>query len=727
MGTTPSREIYLAARRGDVGSMEAAMRSGGDLNAINADKGETPLVASAKHGHRAAVEWLLNHGALDHVTAKGTTALFEAARAGNLETVGALLDRGADYMTRAPSGARAVDVAADEDKWAVLRLIEVRTSPFAGAVSILETGLFGFSASFQDRWVSVARPRPWDDPRHDRRNVILTVFTANNSTDTRRVMDRPRVTARKEAVGSPGLIEMTLYAPVARPHPSKNSDPALCNLTVRCDALTAEWLFNVLADEFASGQGPAFDMRGATAVAVKIPNAYAARAACFSTDRVNAEVALGNFKTRVFNAASVGFVVPAGLAISSPTLTPLPIAVTRTQAPQAPARDDTGNTGTYPFPQQTQNNLIVPGHQVGTPRNIYPNAYNANAYPAQGLGQGQGQGLPYHGAGATYPGQHALYPGQAGGYPAAQGQGQGVQGVYPTQNYQAQQAQAQQFYVAQQQAMPYGGGAVPFAVAVGGSQGQGQGQQQGVNGGRPHSVSPNLRDLGTAAAARGAAAAPPSPASPAYLTGALAALITLQKLNRLLPPDAPEPPAHYLCIITSEIMLDPVVSSDGSTYSRDGISAWMAQSGPGLAPKSPLTNEPLDGHLVPNTLLRGQVIEWVEGVRRASSAAEKNASLAPPPPSATLSPPPTVALTAAPLPLAATSSEAPPSASAPPSEEIIFDVAAMLADLPAATASPQVTHAAALESAENRETRLAIEAVAELEAGGAQVRMPAVA
>ena len=595
MGTTPSKELFLAARRGDVGSMEAAIRQGGDVNVINEERGETPLVSAAKHGHRAAVEYLLSNGALDHVTAKGTTALFEASRAGHLETAAALLDRGADFMARSPSGERPIDAAAASNNWGIARLIEVRTSPFAAAVYVLEAGLFGFGVNWQERWLTIARARPWDDPRHDRLDVLLTVFSDKfTASDQKRVMDRPRVTGCKNAPDGAGGggIEMTIFSPVARLSRVHFPDPSLRTLTIRCDVATAEWLLNVLGDEFANGVGPAFEMRGGQAVAVRIPHAYAARAACFATNRVNAEVALGNFRTRVFDSHSAGFSMPPGLAIAPPPQLQ--------QLLRGGAAAVAANTMPMPMPVPPQ------GAQVGGGGGGYPAQYNNNPY--QIPQQQQQQQPPYSAAPMNYPTNV--------GFPPQQPYSNISRPLGPNPNH-VPQPQHQAVYGGA--AIAYGGGATA-AVATVVSQQQRQQQQQ----------------------------QPPPPTVHAYHTGALAELIRLQKADLLLPRDAPEPPSHFLCIITSEIMLDPVVSSDGSTYSRDGITTWMARSGPGIAPKSPLTNEPLDGRLVPNTLLRGQIIEWVEGIRRAAT---ENATA--------------TAAAAATVPALA-AAEAPPSASAPP-------------------------------------------------------------
>ena len=64
-------------------------------------------------------------------------------------------------------------------------------------------------------------------------------------------------------------------------------------------------------------------------------------------------------------------------------------------------------------------------------------------------------------------------------------------------------------------------------------------------------------------------------------------------------------------------MLDPVVTSDGSTFSREGIEGWIdAQQKAGKAIVSPLTREVIGPNLVPNTMMRGEILEWVEQCRK---------------------------------------------------------------------------------------------------------------
>lgn len=67
-------------------------------------------------------------------------------------------------------------------------------------------------------------------------------------------------------------------------------------------------------------------------------------------------------------------------------------------------------------------------------------------------------------------------------------------------------------------------------------------------------------------------------------------------------------------------MLDPVVTSDGSTFSRKGIEDWIESLlKAGKPVVSPLTREVISTALTPNTSLRGMILEWVEKTRQGKA------------------------------------------------------------------------------------------------------------
>ena len=66
-------------------------------------------------------------------------------------------------------------------------------------------------------------------------------------------------------------------------------------------------------------------------------------------------------------------------------------------------------------------------------------------------------------------------------------------------------------------------------------------------------------------------------------------------------------PEYYLmdfvCPITTDVMVDPVVTADGHTYERRAIKMWLAQNN-----TSPKTNQPLvDKTIRPNITLRNAI------------------------------------------------------------------------------------------------------------------------
>ena len=78
--------------------------------------------------------------------------------------------------------------------------------------------------------------------------------------------------------------------------------------------------------------------------------------------------------------------------------------------------------------------------------------------------------------------------------------------------------------------------------------------------------------------------------------------------------DANHLPGAFLCPITQEPMVDPVVTADGQTYEREAIQRWIEQQRNRQLPcTSPLTGEPLEHcKLVPNVALRGLIRELLE-------------------------------------------------------------------------------------------------------------------
>ena len=72
--------------------------------------------------------------------------------------------------------------------------------------------------------------------------------------------------------------------------------------------------------------------------------------------------------------------------------------------------------------------------------------------------------------------------------------------------------------------------------------------------------------------------------------------------------EAAEVPDDYVCPITSEIMTDPVSTSDGFTYERAAITEWLRTKD-----TSPKTGATLESKtLIPNHLVRSMILAFNE-------------------------------------------------------------------------------------------------------------------
>ncbi|XP_031503225.1 U-box domain-containing protein 33-like isoform X2 [Nymphaea colorata] len=87
------------------------------------------------------------------------------------------------------------------------------------------------------------------------------------------------------------------------------------------------------------------------------------------------------------------------------------------------------------------------------------------------------------------------------------------------------------------------------------------------------------------------------------------AMEVVDKPTSLPRQDIKEPPAHFVCPISQEIMQDPHVAADGFTYEGDAIRQWF-NSG---HMTSPMTNLRLsNSYLIPNYGLRSAIQEWLQ-------------------------------------------------------------------------------------------------------------------
>jgi uncharacterized protein len=94
-GVTPLAE---AANKGSRALVERLLKAGADANTLTSEEGETVLMTASRVGNMEAVQALLNHGANVNAkeTYKGQTALMWAAAEGHPAVIKALIAKGAD-------------------------------------------------------------------------------------------------------------------------------------------------------------------------------------------------------------------------------------------------------------------------------------------------------------------------------------------------------------------------------------------------------------------------------------------------------------------------------------------------------------------------------------------------------------------------------------------------------------------------------------------------------
>ena len=99
------------------------------------------------------------------------------------------------------------------------------------------------------------------------------------------------------------------------------------------------------------------------------------------------------------------------------------------------------------------------------------------------------------------------------------------------------------------------------------------------------------------------------------ITGKLGKTILRNYINILMGgsasggSDADEPPVYYIGPITSMLMVDPVITSDGDSYERAAIEQWFSDGND----TSPRTDLPLlNQSLIPNNTLRRAIEGWKE-------------------------------------------------------------------------------------------------------------------
>ena len=115
---------------------------------------------------------------------------------------------------------------------------------------------------------------------------------------------------------------------------------------------------------------------------------------------------------------------------------------------------------------------------------------------------------------------------------------------------------------------------------------------------RPATFAPRPSGIGRSQAV---ASPPPPPPPPGVRVG------PVETPPDELPDDVPD---AYLCPIVKDLMIYPVICSDGHSYERAAIETWLRSSRRAVSPK---TGQPLPHrNLVPNHALRNAVLEWRE-------------------------------------------------------------------------------------------------------------------
>ena len=78
---------------------------------------------------------------------------------------------------------------------------------------------------------------------------------------------------------------------------------------------------------------------------------------------------------------------------------------------------------------------------------------------------------------------------------------------------------------------------------------------------------------------------------------------------------------EYVCPITAELPIDPVMAEDGRCYERRAIEEWFERQ-PQAQVKSPMTNEPMGKRLLPAVQLRNTLKRLVESGAISGSKAD---------------------------------------------------------------------------------------------------------
>ena len=126
-----SKDLWTAARTGDLQAIKHYIKTGGDINALDKTFQVSAMSWSALHGQTEVVQLLIENGAEVNIrSGDGTTPLHSAAFLGRTDVVKFLLDNGADVKARNNDGATPVDVLS----------VDWDTTAFIGGLVGVSTG-----------------------------------------------------------------------------------------------------------------------------------------------------------------------------------------------------------------------------------------------------------------------------------------------------------------------------------------------------------------------------------------------------------------------------------------------------------------------------------------------------------------------------------------------------------------------------------------------------------
>ena len=202
-------EVADAARKGDTAQIEHLLKSGGDVNAQQAD-GATALHWAAYRGDAKLAERLLKAGAKPGLAnSNGATPLWLAATHGDAAVIQALLKGGADANEQLPLGRRPLMLAARSGQVDAVRALLVRGADVnaseteRGTTALMQAADQGHAGVLKEliqhgaKLAAVSRP-----VLRDGRSAAL-----GNSEDPRRAVRQQNIAALCEAK-SPDLEQV---------------------------------------------------------------------------------------------------------------------------------------------------------------------------------------------------------------------------------------------------------------------------------------------------------------------------------------------------------------------------------------------------------------------------------------------------------------------------------------------------------------------------------------